>query len=44
MNKSYVIIDSNELLKNPKKGIIAWCMKINIKFDKSMLRWKKEIM
>ena len=41
MNKSYVIIDSNELLKNPEKVLSQWCMKINIKFDKSMLRWKE---
>ena len=41
MNKSYVIIDSSELLKNPEKVLSQWCMKINIKFDKSMLRWKK---
>jgi len=41
MNKSYVVIDSNELLKNPKKVLSQWCMKINIKFDKSMLRWEK---
>jgi len=41
MNKSYVIIDSSELLKNPEKVLSQWCMKINIKFDKSMLRWEK---
>ena len=41
INKSYVIIDSSELLKNPEKVLSNWCIKINIKFDKSMLRWKK---
>ena len=41
INKSYVIIDSSELLKNPEKVLSNWCMKINIKFDKSMLRWEK---
>ena len=41
MNKPYVIIDSNELLKNPEKVLSQWCVKINIKFDKSMLRWEK---
>lgn len=41
INKSYVIIDSSELLKNPVKVLSNWCMKINIKFDKSMLRWEK---
>ena len=43
INKSYVIIDSSELLKNPEKVLSNWCMKINIKFDKSMLRWEKGI-
>ena len=41
INKSYVIIDSSELLKNPEKVLSNWCMKINIKFDKSMLTWEK---
>ncbi len=40
-NKSFVVIDSNELLKNPEKVLSKWCKKINIKFDKSMLKWKK---
>jgi len=41
INKSYVIIDSSKLLKNPEQVLSNWCMKINIKFDKSMLRWEK---
>ena len=41
INKSYVVIDSSELLNNPEKVLSNWCMKINIKFYKSMLRWKK---
>ena len=36
-----IIIDSNELLINPEKSLSAWCKKINIKFDKSMLKWEK---
>ena len=40
-NKSYVIIDSSELLQNPEKMLSAWCKKININFDKSMLKWRK---
>ena len=40
-NKSYLIIDSSELLKNPAKVLSAWCKKINIKYDQSMLEWKK---
>ncbi len=40
-NKSFIIIDSKELLKNPEKSLSDWCRKINIKFDKSMLKWEK---
>ena len=40
INRSYIIIDSSELLRNPEKALSAWCMKINIKFYKSMLQWK----
>ena len=41
MNKSYIVIDSKELLKDPKKSLSNWCRKTNIKFDKSMLKWRK---
>tara|TARA_Y100000589_G_scaffold218819_1_gene206505 strand:+ start:14715 stop:15425 length:711 start_codon:yes stop_codon:yes gene_type:complete len=41
INQPYVIIDSSELLKNPEKVLSNWCLKINIKFDKSMLSWEK---
>jgi len=41
INKPYIVIDSEELLKNPKKSLFDWCKKINIKFDKSMLKWEK---
>ena len=40
-NKSFTVIDSKELLNNPKKSLSDWCRKINIKFDKSMLKWRK---
>ena len=40
INKSYIVIDSNVLLKNPEKMLLMWCNKINIKFDKSMLEWE----
>ena len=40
-NKSFIVIDSNELLKNPEKVLSTWCKKINIKFDRSMLKWKR---
>ena len=41
INRSYIIIDSSELLRNPEKVLSHWCTKINIKFDKSMLKWEK---
>ena len=40
INRSYIIINSSELLRQPEKVLSAWCKKINIKFDKSMLKWK----
>ena len=40
-NKSYTVIDSSKLLNNPKKVLLSWCKKINIKYDQSMLEWKK---
>jgi len=40
-DKSFTVIDSKELLNNPKKSLSDWCRKINIKFDKSMLKWRK---
>ncbi|MEC8753821.1 MAG: HAD family hydrolase [Verrucomicrobiota bacterium] len=40
-NKRFKIIDSTDLLKNPKEVLFSWCESINITFDKSMLQWKK---
>ena len=40
MDQSFIVVDSSELLKNPEKLLSAWCKKINIKFDKSMLKWE----
>ena len=40
-NQSYKIIDSEDLLKNPKDVLSDWCESINIDFDKSMLHWEK---
>ena len=40
-NKSFIIIDSSELLQNPAKVLGAWCKKINIKYEQSMLNWEK---
>ena len=41
INKTFIIIDSKELLMNPEKLLSDWCSKINIKFYKSMLKWEK---
>lgn len=40
-NQRFKIIDSEDLLKNPKEVLFDWCESINIKFDESMLHWKK---
>ena len=40
-NQKFKIIDSEDLLKNPKEVLFDWCQSINIKFDESMLKWKK---
>jgi hypothetical protein len=40
-NQRFKIIDSEDLLKNPKEVLFDWCESINIKFDESMLQWKK---
>ncbi|MEE2931721.1 MAG: sulfotransferase family protein [Bacteroidota bacterium] len=36
-----VLLDSKELLQNPKEALTQLCNKINIPFDKSMLSWPK---
>lgn len=38
--QSPIIIDSNELLKNPKKVLSDVCKKLGIAFDEKMLQWK----
>jgi hypothetical protein len=40
-NKSFIVIESSELLENPKKILMNWCKKIDIKFNSSMLNWEK---
>ena len=40
-NKSFIIIDSSELLQNPAKVLDGWCKKINIKYEQSMLNWEE---
>ena len=39
--KEFIIIDSDDLLQNPKKYLSEWCIRIGIKFDQSMLKWRK---
>ena len=39
--KSFIIIDSKDILTNPENALSKWCEKININFEKSMLNWEK---
>jgi hypothetical protein len=39
-NFHYLVIDSNELLKNSEKLLHAICIEIGIEFQPSMLKWK----
>lgn len=41
IGKKFTVIDSNVLLKNPKKILSKWCNNIDLEFDISMLKWKK---
>jgi len=41
INKTFIVIDSNILLNNPKKILSQWCSSIGLEFDNSMLRWEK---
>ena len=40
-NHPAVMLDSNELLKNPKKVLNELCSQLDIPFDSSMLKWEK---
>jgi hypothetical protein len=37
----FYIVDSDELLNDPKKELSAWCNYLNISFDQKMLSWPK---
>ena len=39
--KKAIILDSKDLLKDPEKTLNILCKKINIPFDKKMLKWKQ---
>tara|TARA_X000000368_G_scaffold290505_1_gene230820 strand:- start:645 stop:1361 length:717 start_codon:yes stop_codon:yes gene_type:complete len=41
MKKKFIVIDSEILLKNPKKTLSRWCASIDLDFDNSMLSWNK---
>ena len=41
IDKKFIVIDSDILLNNPEKILSQWCNSINLKFDNSMLSWKK---
>tara|TARA_Y100000389_G_scaffold190193_1_gene214801 strand:- start:14631 stop:15347 length:717 start_codon:yes stop_codon:yes gene_type:complete len=41
IGKKFIVIDSDILLNNPEKILSQWCKGINLKFDNSMLNWKK---
>ena len=41
IDKKFIVVDSDILLNNPKKILSQWCNGINLKFDNSMLNWKK---
>ena len=40
-NKKFKIIESADLLKNPKEILSSWCKSIDIEFDEAMLHWGK---
>ena len=39
----FIVIDSDQLINNPKKILEKWCYFLNIDFDNSMLKWEKKI-
>ena len=42
INKNFVVIDANILLKSPNIILNKWCKKLRINFDKNMLNWEKK--
>jgi hypothetical protein len=41
IGKKFTVIDSDILLNDPKKILSKWCKRVDLKFDKSMLKWTK---
>lgn len=42
-NLSCIVIDSNEILKAPKKALQQLCTALDIKFDEAMLHWQRGV-
>jgi len=40
-DKNFIVIDSSDLLKNPERLLKQWCKYLNIRYESSMLQWKK---
>ncbi len=40
-NLPFYIVNSDELITNPKKELIEWCKNLNLEFDEAMLSWDK---
>ncbi len=40
-NLEFYVINSDDLLENPKIKLQHWCKHLNIKFDRKMLSWEK---
>ena len=40
-NQPIIVKDSNDILLDPNISLKEWCLKLNIRYDKSMLKWKK---
>ena len=40
-NLEFYIINSDDILDNPKQKLLDWCNHLNIEFDNKMLSWEK---
>ncbi len=40
--KKPIVVDANDILSNPEKGLNALCQQLGINFNTHMLNWKKE--
>lgn len=37
----FYIVNSDDILKNPREKLTHWCENLNINFDKNMLKWER---